>query len=68
MSLAVLVDTGNDKKRAVAYINVTDLVADERLDLIEETPASILTWIKSKKFELAVITDEEDKDITGSID
>lgn len=66
MSLASLVQVGPEKKRAVVYFNVTDLVADERLDAFEKDPKSILKWLE--KFELVMIEDDAEKDITGSVD
>jgi len=74
MGLAFLVDTGAKSKttgepikRSVAYLNITDLVSDVRLETTEDKPESILDWLK--KFEVVVVDQNTAETVAkGSID
>ncbi len=74
MGIACLIATGavskttsEPIKRSVAYINITDLVSDIRLDEFDKDPSSILKWLS--KFELVVTNDQQIETVSkGSID
>ncbi len=74
MGVACLVDTGAKSKttgepikRSVAYINVTDLVSDTRLDEFDKDPAAILKWLS--KFELVITNDDQVETVSkGSVE